>query len=93
MIKESATARQDSVNTADMVQETVSLSARFGLTVTYLKSGREEYAHIVRELARRAGIEMDDEALITAAEAFAIRGGGRNPRTAKQFINMISVIS
>ena len=91
MIKESATARQDSVNTADMVQETVSLSARFGLTVTYLKSSREEYAHIVRELALRAGFEMDDEALITAAEAFAIRGGGRNPRTAKQFINMLSI--
>lgn len=89
MIKESATARQDSVNTADMVQETVSLSARFGLTITYLKSDREGYAHIVCELAHRAGIEMDTEALTTAAEAFAIRGGGRNPRTAKQFVNML----
>ena len=90
MIKESASARQDSVNTADMVQETVSLSARFGLTVTYLKSDREGYAHIVCELARRAGIDMSVDELITKAEAFAIRGGGRNPRTARQFIDMIS---
>ena len=90
MIKESASARQDSVNTADMVQETVSLSARFGLTVTYLKSDREGYAHIVCELARRAGINMPEDQLITKAEAFAIRGGGRNPRTAKQFVDMIS---
>lgn len=90
MIKESASARQDSVNTADMVQETVSLSARFGLTVTYLKSDREGYAHIVCELARRAGVQMPEDELITKAEAFAIRGGGRNPRTAKQFVDMIS---
>ena len=90
MIKESASARQDSVNTADMVQETVSLSARFGLTITYLKSDREGYAHIVRELARREGIDIPDDELITKAEAFAIRGGGRNPRTARQFVDMIS---
>ncbi len=90
MIKESASARQDSVNTADMVQETVSLSARFGLTITYLKSDREGYANIVRELARREGISMPDDELITKAEAFAIRGGGRNPRTARQFVDMIS---
>jgi len=90
MIKESASARQDSVNTADMVQETVSLSARFGLTVTYLKSDREGYAHIVCELARRAGVNMPEDELITKAEAFAIRGGGRNPRTARQFVDMIS---
>ena len=90
MIKESASARQDSVNTADMVQETVSLSARFGLTITYLKSDRESYAHIVRELARREGIDMPDDELVTKAEAFAIRGGGRNPRTARQFVDMIS---
>ncbi len=90
MIKESASARQDSVNTADMVQETVSLSARFGLTITYLKSDRESYAHIVRELARREGIDIPDDELITKAEAFAIRGGGRNPRTARQFVDMLS---
>lgn len=90
MIKESASARQDSVNTADMVQETVSLSARFGLTVTYLKSDRDGYAHIVCELARRAGVDMPEDELITKAEAFAIRGGGRNPRTARQFVDMLS---
>ncbi len=90
MIKESASARQDSVNTADMVQETVSLSARFGLTITYLKSDREGYAQIVRELALREGINMPEDELITKAEAFAIRGGGRNPRTARQFVDMIS---
>lgn len=90
MIKESSTARQDSVNTADMIQETVSLSARFGLTVTYLKSDREGFAKIVCELAHRAGVALPDEDIILQAEAFALRGGGRNPRTARQFVDMIA---
>ena len=89
MIKESASNRQDSVNTADMIQETVSLSARFGLTVTYLKTDREGFSRIVCELARRKGIDMNEEELVMQAEAFALRGGGRNPRTAKQFIDML----
>ena len=89
MIKESASTRQDSVNVADMIQETVSLSSRFGITVTYLKADRNQYATIVLELAKRAGIVMDENDLIVGAEAFAIRGGGRNPRTAKQYIDML----
>ncbi len=89
MIKESESVRSDSVNTADMIQETVSLSARFGLTVTYLKSDRESFAGIVLELARRAEIAMPETELIIQAEAFAIRAGGRNPRTAKQFISLL----
>lgn len=89
MIKESASGRQDSVNVADSIQETVSLSSRFGITVTYLKADRNQYAMIVCELAKRAGIVMDENDLIVGAEAFAIRGGGRNPRTAKQYIDML----
>ena len=89
MIKESASGRQDSVNVADSIQETVSLSARFGITVTYLKADRNQYASIVIELAKRAGVEMEESDLIVGAEAFALRGGGRNPRTAKQYIDML----
>ena len=32
------------------------------------------------------GIEMPHDQLLTKAEAFAIRAGGRSPRVAKQFI-------
>ena len=89
MIKESASARQDSVNVADALEEATSLSARFGITITYLKCDRTLYARIVSELADRMGIDMPYEELITGGEAFALRGGGRNPRTAKQYIDML----
>lgn len=91
MIKESASARQDSVNVADALEEATSLSARFGITITYLKCDRSLFARIVTELAEKNGIVMPNEELIIGAEAFALRGGGRNPRTAKQYIDMLGM--
>ena len=91
MIKESASARQDSVNIADALEEATSLSARFGITITYLKCDRMLFAKIVCELADKRGLTIPTEELTVGAEAFALRGGGRNPRTAKQYIDMISM--
>ncbi len=90
MIKESASARQDSVNVADALEEATSLSARFGIIITYLKCDRALYAKILLELAKKTGIDMPDEQIIVGGEAFALRGGGRNPRSAKQYIDMLS---
>ena len=89
MIKESASVRQDAVNVADALEEATSLSARFGITVTYLKSDRTLYAKIISELAERAGLDIPTDELIAGGEAFALRGGGRNPRSAKQYIDML----
>lgn len=91
LIKESASDRTgDEISIADKLQEMVSLSARFGLTVTFQRPDRDLYAEIVTSLAAEKGIELDEATLITRAEAFAIRHGGRNPRTAKQFIGLLA---
>ena len=74
---------------ADALEETTSLSARFGITITYLKCDRTLFARIVTELADKNGIAMSHDELVVGAEAFALRGGGRNPRTAKQYIDML----
>ena len=66
----------------------MSLSARFGLTVTFLRPERERFAAIVTELARQYDVELPEEELLTKAEAFAIRSGGRSPRVAKQFVEL-----
>lgn len=86
LIKESASARQgDDLHLNDTLQETMSLSSRFGLTVTFMKPEKDLYLSIVESLANEYGISVDDD-LMTKAEAFAIRANGRSPRTAKQFI-------
>ena len=90
MIKELASDRVgDEISVSDKLQEIVSLSARFGLTVTYSKADKALYSEIILGLAQRRGIGMDKDTLIQKAEAFALRGGGRNPRSAKQFIDML----
>lgn len=90
MIKELATDRVgDEISVSDKLQEIVSLSARFGLTVTYSRADKELYSDIVCQLAERRGIQMNRDILIQKAESFALRGGGRNPRSAKQFVDML----
>ncbi len=90
LVKESNSDRQgDEISVGDKIQEIVSLSARFGLTITYSKPDKDLYCRIVSDLAKRGGIEMDEDKLFIRAEAFAIRHGGRNPRTAKQFVDLL----
>ena len=87
LIKETLSDRTgDDIHEADTRQELMSLSARFGLTVTFQRPEKARFEVILTELAKQHGIEMPHDELLTKAEAFAIRAGGRSPRVAKQFI-------
>ena len=77
------------ISVGDKMQEIISLSARFGLTVTYSRPDKDLYCKIVTDLAEKAGLDINDETLLVRAEAHAIRNGGRNPRTAKQFVDLL----
>ena len=81
----------DELHINDTMQETMSLSARFGLAVTFQKPDKEEYLSIVQALADQYGIDMDKQELFKKAEAHAIRKNGRSPRTAKQFIELLKI--
>lgn len=81
----------DELHLNDTMQETMSLAARFGLTITFQKPGKDEYLSIVKALAEEYGIEMSEEDLFKKAEAHAIRKNGRSPRTAKQFIELLKI--
>ena len=87
LIKETLTDRTgDDIHEADTRQELMSLSARFGLTVTFQRPEKARFESILAELAKQHGIDMPMDQLLVKAEAFAIRAGGRSPRVAKQFI-------
>lgn len=79
----------DDVNTRDNMQETLSLSDRFGLTVCFTAPRRSEYLSIVLSLARRKGIQMTDAELCAGAERFALAKGGRSPRCAEQYVESL----
>ena len=87
LIKETLTDRTgDDIHEADTRQELMSLSARFGLTVTFQRPEKARFEVILTELAKQHNIKIPLDQLIVKAEAFAIRAGGRSPRVAKQFI-------
>ena len=88
IVKETFSDRSsgDDVHINDTVQELMSLSDRFGLTVYFSKPNKQLYLQIVHELAQKAGLVMDAQQLETKAEAFALAKGSRSPRAAGQFI-------
>ena len=89
LIKETLSDREgDDIHAAETRQELMSLSARFGLTVTFSSPDRDRYLYIVRALADHYGVHIQDPQLSVRAEAFAIRNGGRSARVAKQFIEL-----
>ncbi len=91
LVKESVSDRQgDDLHIQDTLQEISSLSARFGLKITFSRPDKDLYLSIVENLSMQYNISMDKNELFQSAEAFAIRNGGRSPRTAKQFIEYLA---
>ena len=90
LVKESFSDRtDDDVNTRDNMQESLSLSDRFGLAVCYSIPTKKEFVDIVIALAKQRGINMSDEDLEKGAERFALSRGGRSPRCAKQYVESL----
>lgn len=91
LIKETLTDRDgDDIHASDTRQELMSLSARFGLTVTFQQPDKARYESILLELARQYGVQLPADQLSIRGEAFALRAGGRSPRVAKQFIELLA---
>lgn len=89
LIKETFADRDgDELHAADTRQELMSLSARFGLTVTFLRPEKQRFREILLALAPQYGVDCPEEQLVERAEAFALRCGGRSPRVARQFLQL-----
>ena len=90
IIKETFSDREgNEVHVNDTLQESISLSERFGLVVLFSKPNKALYLDIVHELARRNNINMSITELDVKAEAFALRKGNRSARCAEQFIDSL----
>lgn len=91
MVRQSSSARfGDDVHLSDTLEEEASLSARFGLTVTFLKPDKALYEEIVSQLAAEYGVKTPLPQLLQQAQAHALRAGGRSPRVARQFVEYMA---
>ena len=80
-------AENDEIHRADTVNETISLSDRFGITIGYLSPNQEEYLDIVYGLAQKHQLNKPTEELRSGAIAWEVSHSGRSGRTAQQYIN------
>jgi predicted AAA+ superfamily ATPase len=90
LVKESFSDRRgDDIHINDTIQELLSLSDRFGLSVTFSKPDKKQFLEIVHGLADKYQVKLSAEKLELEAERFALRHNGRSPRVARQFIEYL----
>lgn len=94
LIKETWKDRDDmeidgEIHKSDNLEEKLSLSGRFGITIQYLKPLQKGYLEIVRGLAERNQLQIDVEELEAEAIKWERWNGGRSGRTAEQFIKYL----
>ncbi len=76
----------DELHKSDTKNEKLSLVARFGLSIYYPSPDQQEFLNIVRQLAKRYNIDLDETQLDKKALTWAIRNGSKSGRMAEQFI-------
>lgn len=79
----------DEISSWDTVQEKLSFSDRFGLTLTFEPPDQDTYLAIVRHLAQRANLTLAPHELEFRALQWATRHNGRSGRTARQFVDFV----
>jgi len=79
----------DEVHAWDTMQEKLSFSDRFGLTLTFEPADQKTYLAIVHHLAAQAGLDLETADLEFRALQWATRHNGRSGRTARQFIDAL----
>lgn len=89
LIKESFSDRENDINRNDIMQEQLSLSDRFGLSITFINPDKKGYLDIVEKIADDRNLDVDTDHLCAVAEQWATRKGGRSPRCARQFIDYV----
>lgn len=82
--------RDEDLHINDTVQEKLSLSARFGVTVYFGSPDMKQFQEIVRRLAERSGVTLSEQELLAKANQWELSHGGLSGRTAQQFIDHIA---
>lgn len=81
----------EDIHRSDSMQEKLSLSARFGVSIGYFKPDQNGFYDIVKELAARyPEIKLTDEQLCQEANKWSIAHGGVSGRIAQQFIDHLA---
>lgn len=85
-----ADVKADELHHSDTMQEKLSLVARFGVTIHFLKPDKQQFNEIVIQLAKKyPQITLSDDELMLKANQWELSHGGRSGRCAEQFISYL----
>jgi predicted AAA+ superfamily ATPase len=79
----------EEIHAWDTMQEKLSFSDRFGLTLTFEPADQKTFLKIVKHLVAQAEINITQEDLEYQALQWATRHNGRSGRTARQFVDFL----
>lgn len=92
LVQESFSEREgDDIHRNETIQEQISLSDRFGLSICFSKPGKKEYLDIIHGLLEEYEVK-DIENIDMLAEQHAMSRGGRSGRTARQFVEYLKSV-
>ena len=86
LVRETWRDREDELHRDDTVNETISLSDRFGLIIHYHTPDQDEYLAIIDHMLSQRGIHLSPEELRIAGLRWEMTHSGRSGRTAQQFV-------
>lgn len=90
LLKETAANRAENyVHKSDAVDDNMSLAERFGLFVTFMVPNKDQFIDIAQKIAADKGLNVDPEVFAAGLERFSIKRGGRSPRIARQYVDML----
>lgn len=79
----------EEVHAGDSMQEKLSLADRFGINVVFSSPDQNKYLAIVKRIAERRNLNINQERLRKEALQWALWYNGRSARTARQFVDWI----
>lgn len=85
--KQGTEIKDGELHLSDTVNEKLSLSDRFGITINFSKPTMEEYTLIIKGLADKANLGISTEDLMAQAHSWELNQHGLSGRTARQFVN------
>lgn len=78
------------IHRSDSMEEKLSLADRFGILLTFQRLNQNEYLEMVRFMAKRKGLTIEDDVLVREALQWEISGHGMSGRSAEQL--MVSLL-
>lgn len=81
--------RDDDLHTNDTVEEKLSLASRFGVSIYFGSPDKKEFQTIVKALASRNNIQLDEAELLLEANKWELSHHGYSGRCAQQFIDYL----